>query len=1522
MSLRCLFGPVSAAFADQNLHQLRASGGCLAFGPAGVDVTVGASDSWEAIAARLPAGWRPDFLALWLPYTVLPECLWSAPVPLVGLAGDWNLLWHSYRRLLPRLELALTDAAGVEALTRAGFAHVRHANLFGCARAFLEEAAGDAPRDIDVLFVGNLNPAVQRERQPWLGRLARLGDRWRVALRTGVFGADYQALLRRARVVFNRSVRGECNLRAFEAAAGGALLFQERDNRETPAYFRDRRECVYYGDGDLEQLLDHYLSHEDERRALAEAARARVGDFRFEALWGRAQALVEAEGEALRERARRRTPVGPSEALLSRVWQASAVEGAADPALVADVEAALAERPRAAALHNALGVARALAGRQGRRVAGAAVGQAAGCFARSLELDPHNAVVALNLVEALVGVGQVKPAADLARRTLAVLGRDDAPGPQALDTIRSSPSFGHFRVEWERAAWSNAGDAAAEARAKTDLLRWRLHAILSDLTGDLAHYHEAVLARPDLPTTRAALGCALGRAGRPADALPHLRAAVSANPFDLPAARALCQSLNDTGDAEAAQRVARDCRLLARAAPHLPAEAWFAEPPPKGDELASLIILCCNEVEYTRLCLESVLRRTRPPYELILIDNGSTDGTPAYLEEVRVRPGPARVEVVRNEANVGFPAGCNQGLARVQGRWVVFLNNDAVVTERWLEGLIAWALHDWPKTGLVGAVTNYSRPPQQIPVDYAGVEGVEAFAARRRREHAGKAVAVERLTGFCLLARRDMLERVGGFDERYGLGFFDDDDLCVRALRAGFRLLVAQDVFIHHFGSRTFQSLGVDCPRRLEENFRRFREKWGAAEAAGYLVPGGKSDPGAAVDGRAEAAGRPVPADLTSRPRVSLCLIVKNEEHNLGDCLGSAADLVDEVVVVDTGSTDRTKEVAARFGAKLHDFPWIDDFSAARNESLKHATGAWVFWMDADDRLDEDNRARLRSLLAGLRDENVAYSMKCLCLPDPATGTATAVDHVRLFRNLPQVRWSYRVHEQILPAVRACGGKVCWSDVVVHHVGYQDPALRGRKLERDLRLLRLEDAGRPDDPFTLFNLGSVYQEMGKPAEALPLLRRSLERSHPSDSIVRKLYALMTQCHRQLGQTDQALACCREGQRHYPDDVELLFLEGLTRRARGDLDGAAAALRRLLEVKPGPHFASVDVGLGGHKARHNLAVVYQQQGKSADAEAQWRLVTTERPDFALAWLGLGDLHLSQGRWGDVENDARALEGPARSPDEAAALRGRSLLARGDFAAARTLLEQAASASPRALRPRVILTHVLLQEGRDPDAAERALRDVLVLDPQNAEARHNLSLLLQQRNLPPTDAVFVENVPLAQMYLDACRTSSDINEHLPTLYALAKECRHVTELGTRTGVSTTALLYAQPDKLVCYDRMQYPQVDRLARAAGRTEFVFHEKDVLWVDIEETDLLFIDTWHVYEQLKEELRRHAGKARRYIVLHDTTTFAEHGETEGHRGLWPAVEEFLAKGAFRLKARYQNNNGLTVLEVVRPGTP
>jgi glycosyltransferase involved in cell wall biosynthesis/Flp pilus assembly protein TadD len=1516
MALKYLVGPVSARRAAEAWTGPRAAGACRAFNATGdLDLAIGPQDRWEDILAKLPADWRPDLVVLEPAYRCVPPGLWQARVPLVALAADWNLLWHGYRHLLPLCDRVLTDSAGVEVMRRQGWTHARAANLYGPERVYLDLPADEGERDIDVLFVGNLHPAVQRGRLPWLGRVARLAAQRHVVIRAGIYGDDYRALLRRAKIVFNRSVRGECNQRTFEAAAAGALLFQEAGNAEVADFFEPGTEYVAYSDDDLETLLEHYLTHENERRGIAAAARRRVQGYGSEALWQRTLSEIESEWDELLARAARRQAPGSAEQLLCRSWEALSAVAGSDPALASDLAAASRSGPNPALLHNAAGIAEAQAGR-GAQSAGRH-------FRAALDADPRHPVAALNLIEDLVDIGQRELAAEGARRLLTMLGLAERLEPDTLDSPHYPPAFDLFRVEWERAAWWHAGDPAGEARAKADLLRWRLHDLLGGLTGDSSHHHEAALARPDLPSSRAALGCALGRTGRAAIALPHLRAALEANPFDNPAARALAQALSDAGDRKASHRLARDRRVLHKAAPQaVRAEAWFAEAPPVGDELASVVILCHNELEYTRLCLESVLAATRAPYELVVVDNASTDGTPAYLEELRNRSGPERIVIFRNEDNKGFPAGCNQGLAAARGEYLVFLNNDTVVTAGWLDGLIDWSLIDWPRVGLVGAVTNATRAPQQVEAGYADLAGLPAFAASRRKQFAGKMLSVERLTGFCLLARREVLDRVGSFDEGFGTGFFEDDDLSVRTLRAGYRLLVALNVYIHHFGSRTFAALGVDCPKALRENFEKFRAKWGPEHTAGYRLPGGApASSGAPADAPTAVVTAP---SRSGKARVSLCLIVKNEEANLPGCLGSAADLVDEVVVIDTGSQDATKEIAARYGARLFDFPWCDSFSAARNESLRHATGDWIFWLDADDRIDEDNRAKLRTLFAELGNENAAYAMKCLCLPDAATGTSTVVDHIRLFRNRPDVRWTYRVHEQILPGVRKAGGEVRWSDVVIRHTGYQDPALRRRKLERDLRILKLEDAERPGDAFTLFNFGQVAQELGRHADAIPLLRRSLEKSHPKDSIVRKLYALIAGCHRQLGQSAEALAACRQGRVHYPDDAELLFVEAMLLREKGDLPGAEACLRRSLAAPSDGHFASVDAGLRGYKARQNLAVVCQQQGRHDEAEAHFRQVLADRPDFLPGWIGLGEMLLAGKRWVDLDEAATQLGSVTGGAVESALLRARGHLARREFKAARTVLERAIAEAPRALAPRVVLSHVFLQEGSDTEAAENALLSVLELAPEHAEARNNLAVLRRdrERTRATADAVFSGNVGGAELYFSACRCDHPLRDYLPALVALARGCQHITDVGTGIGLAAAAFLYADPARLLCIDRVKYPEVDRLRLVAGRTEFTFRQTDVLWDDLEETDLLFLDTWHVYGQLSEELRLHADKSRRYVVIHGTGTFGNQGEDAGHRGLLPAVEEFLAKGTFLLKERRTEGSGLTILErVERPAT-
>lgn len=167
----------------------------------------------------------------------------------------------------------------------------------------------------------------------------------------------------------------------------------------------------------------------------------------------------------------------------------------------------------------------------------------------------------------------------------------------------------------------------------------------------------------------------------------------------------------------------------------------------------------------------------------------------------------------------------------------------------------------------------------------------------------------------------------------------------------------------------------------------------------------------------------------------------------------------------------------------------------------------------------------------------------------------------------------------------------------------------------------------------------------------------------------------------------------------------------------------------------------------------------------------------------------------------------------------------------------------------------------------------------------------------------------------MFRELCNTPSDINEHLPTLAALASECHHVTEMGTRYIVSTWAFLEGlkEGDTLIAID-YKHPReynasldsIEAEARHKG-VNFIFKEEDTRTNEIEETDFLFIDTLHEYSQLKEELQRHSSKVRKYIAFHDTESCRSE--------LQPAIDEWLAEGKWKIKAHYPNNNGVTVCD-------
>lgn len=239
------------------------------------------------------------------------------------------------------------------------------------------------------------------------------------------------------------------------------------------------------------------------------------------------------------------------------------------------------------------------------------------------------------------------------------------------------------------------------------------------------------------------------------------------------------------------------------------------------NSLTSIIILTRNNLEYTKMCLESIRRYTPEPHEIIVVDNGSTDGTIEYLEAQE------DVKLIKNGLNLGFALGNNLGLREARGEYIVILNNDTLVTEGWLTRLINSAQSN-PQVGIVGPRSNYVVGVQLVKnVPYGdNMDAMQEFARQWSLENSGRYEEALRVIGFCMLVKREVIEKIGGFDPYYEAGNFEDDDFCIRAQRAGFKIRIAHDVFIHHFGSKTFQSENIDYRQVMLTNWERFKSKW------------------------------------------------------------------------------------------------------------------------------------------------------------------------------------------------------------------------------------------------------------------------------------------------------------------------------------------------------------------------------------------------------------------------------------------------------------------------------------------------------------------------------------------------------------------------------------------------------------------------------------------------------------------------------------------------------------------------
>ncbi|GAB1538546.1 glycosyltransferase [Scytonema sp. NUACC21] len=385
--------------------------------------------------------------------------------------------------------------------------------------------------------------------------------------------------------------------------------------------------------------------------------------------------------------------------------------------------------------------------------------------------------------------------------------------------------------------------------------------------------------------------------------------------------------------------------------------------------------------------------------------------------------------------------------------------------------------------------------------------------------------------------------------------------------------------------------------------------------------------------------------------KLSLCTIVKNEEATLPKCLGSVRNVVDEMVVLDTGSTDSTPEIAKKFGAKVYHFEWCNNFSAARNEALKYVTGDWVLVLDADETLTQKIVPQLKQSIQ--REEYILINL----LRHEVGAEQSPYSLVsRLFRKHPEISFSRPYHALVDDSVSALLRKESqWQigyleEVAILHTGYQKQAIdRQNKFAKAQVAMEEFLQANPSDPYVCSKLGALYVEHGKIIQGIELLARGVASAEENYDILYELYYHLGIAYSRLQNTRQAIA-------HYQAAIKLPIYPilklgaynnlGNLFKASGDLNGAKIAYETALKIDPG--FAV------GH---YNLGMTLKAMGLFKDAIIAYQKAIQLNPKYAEAFQNLGVVLLKLGYVQDsltAFRTAIALH-EQQNPDEAKRLR---------------------------------------------------------------------------------------------------------------------------------------------------------------------------------------------------------------------------------------------------------------------------
>jgi len=465
---------------------------------------------------------------------------------------------------------------------------------------------------------------------------------------------------------------------------------------------------------------------------------------------------------------------------------------------------------------------------------------------------------------------------------------------------------------------------------------------------------------------------------------------------------------------------------------------------------------------------------------------------------------------------------------------------------------------------------------------------------------------------------------------------------------------------------------------------------------------------------------------IPPQPTISLCMIAKDEAQNLPECISSFRGAFDQFILVDTGSSDGTPEIARALGAEVHFFKWREDFSSARNFSLSKAKCSWILVVDADDRLEPGGAEEIRRLARDFNFHAYLLRQEILFRSDPWGPRRVVLYKPRLFRNLPQFRFEGAIHEDIFPSIQRAGGKARLAEVTIKHVGYLSSEVLMEKLERNLRILLKERARSPSPRIDSY-IGRTLMDMGRSEEAVKWLERSTEAMSPLDpSFVPSVLAL-SKALSLLGKVGKAISSLKRAisRLHLFGPLWLALGEAWERTANWEEARKAYFSALLCPPEPLPLWVEEDFPF---EALLRMGLLYFKFGQFKEAREWLERAVSDFPKAKEPLVLLALLFSLEGKVRETEETlrrAKGVEGGWALLERCA--RAKVLSLKGRKQEALKLLREI-HPEPAAPPVAFLLWGEVAYECGNLKEAEEALRKALEMDPSFIQARNDLAVVL--------------------------------------------------------------------------------------------------------------------------------------------------------------------------------------------------